>query len=50
MRKLNPEFVDVMHNALAELRGEKEKLQEMAMDSSNRFRSRTAIPKRRSNP
>ena len=25
MRKLNPEFVDVMHNALAELRGEKEK-------------------------
>lgn len=32
MRKLNPEFVDVMHNALAELRGEKEKLQEMAME------------------
>lgn len=32
IRKLNPEFVDVMHNALAELRGEKEKLQEMAME------------------
>lgn len=32
MRKLSPEFVDAMHYALAELRGEKELLQEMAME------------------
>lgn len=32
MRKLSPEFVDAMHYALAELRGGKELLQEMAME------------------